>query len=131
MIIMLLAIIFLVSAVVCFIIARIFKAPLETILQRLIPEDISQAWLKYLQFAIYVVGISNGVRIWELEKYITPEYIGDKGQQFYVLTTERWALEIYRTVIGTLSGIAWMLLVFFVIALIAYVIVRIFESKQS
>ncbi len=55
MIIMLLAIIFCISVVVCFIIARIFKAPLESILHRLILEDIGQAWLKYLQFAIYVV----------------------------------------------------------------------------
>jgi len=47
------------------------------------------------------------------------------------LTTERWLLEIYETVIGTLSSVTIMLLVFFVFALIAYVIVRIFEPRVA
>jgi hypothetical protein len=38
-------------------------------------------------------------------------------------------LECYRTAIETLQGIVWMLLVFFVFAMIAYVIVRIAELK--
>jgi hypothetical protein len=37
--------------------------------------------------------------------------------------------EAFRAIVGTLQGIAWMLLVFFVFALIAYVIVRAFELK--
>jgi hypothetical protein len=45
------------------------------------------------------------------------------------LTTERWILEVYRTLIGTLQSVAWMLLVFFVFALIAYVVVRIGERR--
>lgn len=40
-------------------------------------------------------------------------------------------LEIYRTVIEALQSIAWMLLVFFVFALIAYVIVRIAYSSAT
>ncbi|HCL28536.1 MAG TPA: hypothetical protein DIC52_08885 [Candidatus Latescibacteria bacterium] len=47
------------------------------------------------------------------------------------LTTERWILEVYRTLIGTLQSIAWMLLVFFVFALIAYVVVRIGERRAA
>jgi hypothetical protein len=39
-------------------------------------------------------------------------------------------LEIYRTVIGTLQGIAWVLLIFFVVALLAFVIVRIGETRS-
>jgi hypothetical protein len=47
------------------------------------------------------------------------------------LTTERWGLEIYRTIIETLQSIAWMLLIFFVVTLIAYVIVRGREVRRS
>ena len=43
---------------------------------------------------------------------------------------ERWILEVYRTIIESLQGIAWMLLVFFVAALIAYVVVRLGELKR-
>ncbi len=47
------------------------------------------------------------------------------------LTQERWVLEIYRTIIETLQGLAWMMLVFFMVALIAYVIVRWSEIKYA
>jgi len=132
MLISLLVVTFLISLLVSFITARIFNQPLESILKRIIPEDISSAWLKYLHFAIYVVGISNGVKIWELEKYISPQTMGEKGSEIVLhLNSNRWALEIYRTIIGTLNGIAVMLLVFFIFALIAYVIIRIFEGKKQ
>ncbi len=118
---------FVVSLVVCFIIVRLFKSPIDKILRRLVAEDISDAWSKYLLFAIYVVGISGGVRIWELEKYIIPK----AGQaELLELTSERWVLEIYQTIIGTLQSIAWMLLVFFIFALLAYVIVRGMEMRK-
>jgi hypothetical protein len=66
--------------------------------------------------------------VWELEKYITPhERLGMRIS----LTSERWILEIYRTIIETLQSTAWMLLVFFLFALIAYVIVKVFELKHS
>ncbi|NLO89493.1 MAG: hypothetical protein GX088_04095 [Clostridia bacterium] len=132
MLISLLLVTFLISLLVSFITARIFNQPLKSILERIIPEAISAAWLKYLHFAIYVLGISNGVKIWELEKYISPQVLGEEGAEIILsLNPNRWALEIYRTVIGTLSGIAVMLLVFFIFALVAYVIIRIFEGKKQ
>lgn len=51
--------------------------------------------------------------------------------QIIALTSERWVLEVYRTVIQTLQGIAWMLLAFFAVALLAYVIVRLSELKRA
>ena len=41
------------------------------------------------------------------------------------------SLEIYRTIIGPLQSAAWLLFVFFVFALIAYVIVRGFELRHG
>ena len=119
----------LVAFAVSFIVAKAFSKPIENILQRIIADEISVAWVKYMKFAILVVGISAGVRIYELEKYITPQR-GDKEAKLVDLTAERWILELYRTVIETLQGIAWMLLVFFLFALLAYVIVRIAEMKH-
>lgn len=110
--------------------SRMFNDPLDRILKRIIADDISDAWLKYMRFAILVVGVSSGVRIYELEKYITPATLM-KDSQAVQLTFDRWVLEIYRTVIETLQGIAWMLLVFFVFALIAYVIVRLAEMRKK
>jgi hypothetical protein len=48
-----------------------------------------------------------------------------------VLNSDRWLLELYRTVIATLQSTAWMLLVVFAVALIAVVIVRGQEMKHG
>jgi hypothetical protein len=128
MFITLLVVNFIVAFVVCMVIASIFKTPIDKILQRLVAEDIYATWTKYLMFAIYVVGISGGVRIWDLEKYITAQ---TQGATVVQLTLERWILEIYRTIIGTLQSNAWMLLIFFIFALIAFVIVKGLEIKKQ
>lgn len=124
----LLLVTFVIAFAVSFLVTVVFKKPLNTILARIVDEEIGQAWSRYLTFAIYVVGISTGVRVWDLEKYITPV---KKDADIIVLNLDRWILEVYRTIIGTMQGIAWMLLVFFVFSLIAYVIVRIFEGRNS
>ncbi|AKJ64648.1 hypothetical protein [Kiritimatiella glycovorans] len=124
----LLGITFLISFAVCFVVVRMFRTPIESILHRIIADTISRAWAKYLRFAIYVTGISSGVNLRKIEQYVTaPQY---KDAKIVELTSSRWVLEIYRTIIQTLQGIAWMLLVFFVFALIAFVIVRVFELAR-
>lgn len=129
MFITLLIVTFMIAVVVSSTVVLIFAKPIDNILVRIISDKISKAWSKYLKFAIYITGISSGVRIWELEKYITePRYEGSKVVN---LNLDRWVLEVYRTVIESLQGIAWVLLVFFVFALVAYVIVRAFELKKQ
>jgi hypothetical protein len=120
---------FFISLAVAAIVVGMFNKSIDKILRRIIADEISYAWLKYLRFAIYVVGISSGVRIWELERYITPLDVPDA--QVIELTSERWVLEVYRTIISSLQGIAWLLLVFFVFALIAFVIIRISELRRG
>ena len=112
------------------VVVRSFSTPMNAVLKRLIDDEVRSAWLKYLKFAIYVVGISKGVRILELERYITPSRL-DKDARVIELNAERWVVEIYRTVIETLQGIAWMLLFFFLVALFAYVVVRAFELRRK
>ena len=116
------------SVAVSFMVVAIFKKPLSEIFQRIIQDSISAAWQKYVTFATYVVGISGGVRIYQLERYITARH---KDHQILELTSERWTIEVYRTIIETLQSIAWMYLVVFIFSLIAYVIVRGFELKNT
>lgn len=129
MFVTLLVVTFVIAFVVSSVVVLMFAKPIDKILVRIISDEISKAWSKYLKFAIYVTGISAGVRIWALEKYITKP--GYEGAEIVELNTERWVLEVYRTIIATLQGVAWMLLVFFVFALVAYVIVRAHESKKK
>ena len=128
MFIILLLVTLAIALVVSYCVTRLFERPIAAILARIVAEELSTAWQRYITFAIYVVGISGGVRIWELEKYITPR---SKDAGPVVLNGERWILEVYRTIIATLQSIAWMLLVFFVFALVAYVVMRGFELRYG
>ena len=126
----LLLVTFLVALAVSTATALVFARSIKGILNRIIADEISAAWFRYLNFAILVVGVSAGVRIYALERYVTPSR-DDKDAKIIELTNDRWLLELYRTVIETLQGIAWLLLVFFAFALIAYVIVRFGELKRT
>jgi hypothetical protein len=128
MFITLLIVSFLTSFLVCVIVAELFKKPIESILKRLIAEEIYTAWSRYITFAIYVAGISGGVRIWDLEKYITPHV---QGQQVVELNMDRWVLETYRTIIGTLQSTAWMLLLVFLVSLFAFVVLKGVEMWKA
>lgn len=128
MFLLLLLVTLITAAVVSYIVVLVFRKPLAAILDRIVSEEIGFAWARYLTFAILVVGISGGVRIGELE-----DYVRQPTEHFTppVLTGDRWVLEVYRTIIESMQSIAWMLLVFFVFALIAFVIVRAFELRAQ
>ncbi|WP_425915693.1 hypothetical protein [Acinetobacter sp. TSRC1-2] len=123
---------FVLALLVSFAVMKIFSHSINQILARIINDPIHEAWAKYTKFAGMVVGTSSGIRIYDMEKYITPLTYTDNDKKIVIeLTQERWVLEIYRTIIETLQGLAWMMLVFFMVALIAYVIVRWSEIKYQ
>ncbi|OFE44032.1 hypothetical protein [Acinetobacter towneri] len=123
---------FALALLVSFIVMRLFSNSINAILARIIHDPIHEAWAKYTKFAGMVVGTSSGIRIYDMEKYITPLTYAENDKKIVIeLTQERWVLEIYRTIIETLQGLAWMMLVFFMVALIAYVIVRWSEIKYA
>ena len=128
MFVTLLLVTFAIAAVTASAVVLLFNRPISTILNRVVSEPLGAVWKRYILFATYVVGISGGVRIWDLEKYITPR---SKDEVEIVLNENRWILEAYRTVISTLQSVAWMLLVFFLFALIAYVLVRGLELRAG
>ncbi len=128
MVIALLVVTFVIALVVASIVVLLFNRPIDAILRRIIGEDISRAWGRYLRFAIYIVGIGGGVQVWSFEKYLTPQ---GPGQEIAQLNGDRWVLEIYAAVMGTLQSTAWLLLVFFIFALIALVIVRAMEARRA
>jgi len=121
---------FAVALVVSFGVMWLFTKPIDSVLRRIISDKISAAWSKYMKFAILVVGVSAGVQLRDLEKYINPT-LGGREVQSAPLSFDRWIFELYRAAIETLQGIAWMLLVFFVFALVAYVIVRLGEARKE
>ncbi len=126
--ILLLTVSLLVAVIVTTIVVLFFRKHVDKILGRIIQDEISTAWGKFITFALYVIGISSGVNVWRLEKIIVPE---GEGIIKPILNAEYWGLTIYRTIIDTLGGMAWALFLFFVVALIAFVIVKKKEVKQA
>jgi hypothetical protein len=106
----------------------VFVRPVRRILRQIVAEDISSAWVRYLVFAMYVVGVAGGVNVRRLERYITSP---TADAEVLALTRERWIIELYSSGIGALAAITWMLLVFFVVALVAYVVVRVLHRKPG
>ena len=129
MFITLLVVTFAVSTLVSIIVARAFKKPIDQILARIIGDGICGAWQRYIMFAIYVVGISTGVGVYNLQQYVTPSQY--KNTEVPVLSSDLGIWEVYRTIIAKIQGIAWVLLVFFVFALLAFVVVRVFEMRKQ
>ena len=119
---------FLVALATSLLVVAIFTKPIDAILHRVVPAEISHAWTRYLQFAIVVVGIGGGVRVWDFEKYMIAM---EPYNAIVELTPDRWVLEMYATVIGTLQSTTMVLLVFFVFALIAVVLARIFDLRAA
>ena len=123
----LLAVTFLVALLTSLLVVAIFARPIATLLARIVSDQLAPIWKRYILFAIVVVGVAGGVRVWDLERYITP----DKDGKLLVLTADRWMVEIYKTIIGALQSSVWLLMIFFLFALLAYVVVRGFESRHS
>ncbi|SEM37658.1 hypothetical protein [Halomonas caseinilytica] len=117
-----------IAIVVSMVVVLLFNKPVGKILSRIVKDEISGAWHRYITFAGFVVGVSGGVRIYDLERYINAR---DQNVDALALTAERWTLEVYRTIIETLQSIAWMYLLVFIVALIAYVIVRGLELRPG
>jgi len=106
----------------------IFRTPIEKTLTRIAGAELALSWKKFIQFALFVVGVSGGIRVWNLEKYLPPITPDSKP---VVLTSERWVLELYGVMIETLQSMAWMLFIFFLFTLITIGILRIFEMKAE
>lgn len=112
----------LISLVIAWLIVRIFSQPIEKILHRISPDETSRAWLTYVKFAIYVAGLSGGVKITERD-------VADF--EFRMFPSSRWAFEIYTTIIGALRSIFWFFAYLFIVLAIAFVIVRVVELIKS
>ena len=122
----LLIVTFVIAVAMSTLVAFLFAKPITKILSRLVGDDLAPTWQRYILFATYVVGIAGGVRLWEIERYVTP----DKEGNLLVFSSDRWIIEVYKSIIQSLQGLAWLLLVFFLFALVAYVIVKGFEAKR-
>ena len=87
----LLVVTFVIALGVSAIVIHMFSTSILKILQRIVADELANAWHQYIKFAAYVVGVSGGVRIYQLEQYINAPH---KDVEVLALTTQAWTLEI-------------------------------------
>ena len=84
MFVTLLIVTLLIALATSLLVMRLFDRMIRKILDRLVSAELSEAWNRYLSFAVVVVGVSGGVRIWSLEKYITARTDGCRTGWHYI-----------------------------------------------
>lgn len=106
------------------------KEPIEGILHHFFSLNVTNAMSKYLRLAIVLIGVSSGARIRVLEEFINASP-ANKLQMTDALTQEFWVVELYRTCITTVEGILWLLLLFSLVVLAAYWMMRKSALKEQ
>lgn len=96
------------AAVICAIAVFLFRAPLGGLLQRRFSADGARTAWRSCVALIFVAGLGIGTRYWDIQQYASPA--GEAA-----LTSNQFALELYKTGIATLLVVA----VAFVVMLVA------------
>ncbi len=110
---------FLVALALSAAIAWISREAINSILRRFVADTVVRAGFeKYVMFAMVVAGMGGGVQVRTLQEYISAS-TATKAALEAGVTQEFWVMELYRTVMGTLEGVAGVLLVCIALALIA------------
>ncbi|HEX8372012.1 MAG TPA: hypothetical protein VF585_04480 [Chthoniobacterales bacterium] len=128
MFITLLTVTLLLAVIITALIVRLLAPSIRGILTRLVGDQVASHWQKFTIFALYISGVSHGVDLYRLERYIQKTHEKDVIPP---LTLESWIFELYQVVERTLGGLTWAAMTVFVISLIAFIIVRGFEMSRQ
>lgn len=123
----LLLVTFILAVLTSFVVERAMRKPISQILTKIVG-DLAGAWQKYVSLGLYVMGIAWGAPVSRLQYYLDPSY---QGSTRTPLDMPHAILEGYRTIIDTMEGVTSLLLAFFVVTMIAYVIVRGQEARAQ
>lgn len=96
-----------------------FSKSINTMLSSVLPVDLASAWSTFMRYMIVVIGLGGGVSIYHYKDYLQhPENMN-------------WVIEIYDTILNTLSSIGWLVFWLFALTMIAYILSKIIDRKKS
>ena len=119
------------AGLVSFCVASVCEKPLSILMRRIIQNESSSTFTRYVRYATYLVGISHGVNVnplsSELAMHILERISIDRVSNY----PEWWLwMSLIQTVImQPLIAIAFMYLALFVLGLIAYITVKVREQQ--
>lgn len=80
------------SLMVCGVTVALFLPPIDRILRARLRAEVTALWTRILLFAVCVVGVALGTRLWSLERYMHADQD---------ISTNLISMEVYRTLIAT------------------------------
>ena len=117
------------AGLVSFCVVSVCKKPLSIFIRRIIQNETSHTFTRYVRYATYLVGISHGVTVNPLgfefvthfseHDYEFPAHILERNLDYQLLL-----LWIQAVIMQSLTAIAYMYLALFILGLIAYITVK-------
>ena len=118
------------AGLVSFFVAIVCNKPLSILMQRIIQNETSRMFTKYVRYATYLVGISYGVTVnplsFELRIHMH-ERISIDRVSFYP-EWWMWLIWIQHIIMQSLTAIASIYMALFILGLIAYITVKVREK---
>ena len=124
------AVLFVTAGLFSFCVASVCEKPLSIFMRRIIQNETSSAFTKYVRYATYLVGISHGVTVSPLSSELRIHML----ERIYIDRVPNipewwmWLIGILTVIVQSLTAIASMYLVFFIFGLIAYITVKVREK---
>ena len=97
-------------------------------LVRIVGEPAAPYWRRFTLVALGISGFTRGVELDRLALYMPR---GGGKPPIFASDAQAWVYELVTVVTRTLEGLAWATTPIFVAALVAFVVVRGFESRRD
>ena len=128
------AVAFVTAGLVSFCVASVCEKPLSILMRRIIQNEASSAFTRYVRYVTYLVGISHGVRVHPIGFEIVA-HSSEHDYEFPIhvlqlnLDYQLMLMWTQMVIMQSLSAIAYMYLAFFIFGLIAYITVKVREQQ--
>jgi hypothetical protein len=108
-----------------FVLARLTDKLVALLIGRLVDDkELCTAWTKYIRLAIYVVGVTGGVKVYQLERYLSGSYELDPE-------IGRIGIEIFRAASDAAVAVIWLLLPVFLVSLIIGEVRKVVGARKA
>ena len=124
-------VLFATAGLVSFCVASVCEKPVSILMRRVIQNETSRMFTKYVRYATYLVGISYGVTVNPLSSELRIhmlEHISIDRVSFHP-EWWMWLIWIQPIILQSLTAIASMYMALFVLGLIAYITVKVREKR--
>lgn len=122
---------FVTAGLVSFCVASVCEKPISILIRRIIQNDTSCMFTRYVRYATYLVGISHGVNVnplsSELAVHILERISIDRVSNYPEWWM--WMSSLQTVIMQPLTAIAYMYLALFVLGLMAYITVKVREQQ--